>query len=420
MINHSSKYVFSVDPPAEPKPAVLAPKINKLPKTAFEVSEEDDLFEYNSLSNKLKRFGRALSYFFLPVAIGRLINRSIVHWGVKELILPKIKIAKAELDQKRAQFIESLKDKSQFERIAIRTADDIKLDTVLIHPAKAEGEEEKKEAPRKFILFFNGPANSYEDALPYLQEIAETTQCTVVSFNYRGVGYSKGFPEKLDDLIMDGEAIVQYLLKKEVSKDKILIQGYSLTGSVVGSRVAANHQESGDEINFCSDRSPISLVEWVKESRLQQQKKLDPRKKAHNLWISIKHKFKLFFIRRCNWDLNAQNFYEKINGYKFILYNAKNVSDFYHISLYKVMKEIEFKKGTEAKNLQRRVVRAERRADKYAAKLNDTEFKKPRIDESYKPNGAIGLKVAQEDPFSFAKDENAINFYKRNMNNILG
>ena len=65
------------------------------------------------------------------------------------------------------------------------------------------------------------------------ESFAVQMKSNVLMFNYRGCGGSGGFPCTIDDMVSDGDAAMQYVVRTlGVPSHKVLIFGASLGGAV--------------------------------------------------------------------------------------------------------------------------------------------------------------------------------------------
>eukprot|EP00510_Aplanochytrium_minuta_P002257 CAMPEP_0184012708 /NCGR_PEP_ID=MMETSP0954-20121128/4589_1 /TAXON_ID=627963 /ORGANISM="Aplanochytrium sp, Strain PBS07" /LENGTH=247 /DNA_ID=CAMNT_0026292779 /DNA_START=40 /DNA_END=780 /DNA_ORIENTATION=- len=98
-----------------------------------------------------------------------------------------------------------------------------------------------------WLVFFPPNGMFFEQLLPYIEKFAKSLKVNVLSFNYRGVGKSTGWPKRSSDLIADGNAVVQYV-EKNFSPNRMMLHGWSIGGGVAG-------EVSCDGCVFVSDRS---------------------------------------------------------------------------------------------------------------------------------------------------------------------
>lgn len=351
-----------------------------MPKVAFTVLKELDVFGYNSLSSRIARFAWLFfSFVIIPIGFVRLIGKIINYIAIKKYILPAVKIEKAILDKQRDDFMKDPKNAQQCERIAIKTADRVTLDTMLIrHP----NQEAKPAEQRKCIIYFNRNETAYESMLPSLMKMSNELGVNIYCGNYRGVGYSQGFPTEKQDLIMDGEAMVQYLrCQIGVSLKNINIHGCSL-GGAIAAEVASLHQEKGNEISLCSDRSFTSTVELVRAfvrnryQKLKEQKTCKANFKAAFLNLMTSLAIGLIYIER--WNFKSLDCCKTIKN-KFFIYHREDPAVPYSASVYKRLKESQITHEYDRERLERKVQKDKRRIEGLEKVIEDV--KKP-----YRPN----------------------------------
>lgn len=324
------------------------PAVKQLPKAVFEVSDENDIFNYNSIDNKISRIAWLIfSIIIFPVGLARLIKKGINLIAVKKYLLPALGLDKAKLDSDRAKIMADPRFAERRERLAVKTADHVTLDSLMI---KNPQQEVKEACNRKYILFLNGNS-AYEEMFHTLTKISDETGANVFCGNFRGVGCSEGFPMEWQDLVMDGEAMVQYLLSKGVPAKNILIHGHSIGGSV-GIHVAALHQETGNEISVCADRTSASISLPLK------------------------------YIRMSGWNFNTLDCYETIKGHKFIIYHRHDQKISYPLSLYKKVKDSQM-------SLEDKKQKQDRKVEKI--KTAQEKGNKVHEERAYRPKNALRL-----------------------------
>lgn len=358
---------------------------NKMPEVSYTVLDKDDIFKYNSLSNKVARVAWLIASMLLfPMGLVCLIGKITNYFITKIVLLPALKHKLVTLDNERAKHLDNPIFAERCERLAIKTADHIKLDTMMVNNPD---EEKKAFGDRKYIIFLNGNGGCYEHMLPTLMKISEETGTSVYCGNYRGIGRSEGFPTGYQDLVMDGEAMVQYLLTKGVKSENILIHGWSF-GGAVGVHLAALHQEEGHEMNFGSDRSFASLSAILKE----RSRKLHRKFKRINIHLS-KIKVKVLkvltsltnrLIFAFGWDFKCVKCYKAIKGHKFIIYHRDDYVIPYGASLYKKLKLSQMTQT----HAQEKILRVMQKSDPKTAPISEN---KGNIDRSYRPAHIVRL-----------------------------
>jgi esterase/lipase len=146
------------------------------------------------------------------------------------------------------------------QEIAIPVEDTVTLSGIVFRPKRIF----EKPADQKWIVYFHQNAASWEDKKNTLDELARNTGANVLSCNYRGVGKSTGFPKDESDLLNDGKATIEYLLKQGIKPENIVVYGASL-GGAIATHVAADCMEKKQGVALCTDRSFKSLPHVIKE-----------------------------------------------------------------------------------------------------------------------------------------------------------
>ncbi len=342
-------------------------RLSMSPAEHFKVTS--DVFKTYSFKNVVTRLFWEVVYFvLLPLEVVRYVANRFA-------ILPAVfMISGVRADQVRTNTLKRIRESGselQIKRIAVTTADRVKLDTFeLVHP------NSPAEAEQKWIVLYNGNGASTEGMLADLAKIAEDTGANVYSGNYRGVGHSEGFPWTSQDLILDGEAMVQRLLTKGVKPENILIHGWSMGGGI-GAAVAAKHPG----MHLCSDRSfsgfdreVAEMIGGIAPQILRQLTswKAETIQKVANAVTKIASRLVHFL----GWIFDSVGNYEKVTGHKFVMHHPCDGVIPHKASLYYGLKQAHM---TEADRLAKRErVRlqdsGERAEDEYA-----TDYKPSRI-----------------------------------------
>lgn len=303
-----------------------------LPKVSFKATDERShgTFLKESITHL---FWEVVYFLLLPL-------EAIRYLAVRVAIVPSVgSISKKVADRTRNALINGIKHgrvNFTINRLAVRTADRVTLDTCeLVHP-----DQPKEPSEQKWIVFFNGNGSCYEDMLPALAKISEDTGVNIYTGNYRGVGYSKGFPWTAKDLIFDGEAMVQRLLKQGVKPENILLHGWSIGGGVA-TAVAAKHPE----MHLCSDRSFSTFKCEVREmvgnaapqilhrvfAKWKDETIEKVAKAVANIAAVLAH-----FI---GWDFDSVTSYDKVTGNKFVMHHPCDAVIPHRASLYYGLKQ---------------------------------------------------------------------------------
>lgn len=146
----------------------------------------------------------------------------------------------------------------------IQIDDKTTLNGVVIHPASYYG---RSSGNGKWIIYFLPNGALWEECLPNLQRIAEQTQATVLCYNYRQTGLSTGTLHTEEDLIKDGERIIEHIHSGRdinVPYENITLHGYSFGGGVA-TKVAEKYARKDRPVTLsvCNERSFSSLQEAV-------------------------------------------------------------------------------------------------------------------------------------------------------------
>ncbi len=392
--------------------AAIENQAHELPKVSYSVPTNEDVFKYHSTAKKTMRIAwLVFSLIIFPVGIIRLIGNAINHIATRKGFLPALGYNKDLEDE-----IRLVQMNERCKRVVIETADNVKLDAVkVMHPKQEKSPADQQ----KYILFFNGNGGTYESALSSLKQISDEIGVNILCGNYRGVGRSEGFPTSYNDLVMDGEALVKYLLSQGILPQNILIHGWSL-GSGVGAHVAALHQEKGKEIHFCSDRSFASMYDEVKDLAkqisqiLRKQNRCIPQLFATA--ITFATPFVLGLTKVLGWNFKSLECYKKINGKKFIIYHRQDQVIPYTASLYKKFKESKMTKKDKQQKLERMALKQQMLAQ-------GKEYKPQKMDKPYLPKNAVRLSddIEQEAAHVIPLEKTSqYNSYKKAVTHILG
>ncbi|WP_284452776.1 alpha/beta hydrolase [Parachlamydia acanthamoebae] len=325
----------------------------------FSVQNHQDIFKIQEKKELEKAKKSKITHkllaplFFLPRVAKRGLQKL-----VGKIILPSQFSSKKTLDEYYDAATGPLFSKNQ-NRFTIQTADGVKLDTMTITHASEAAKDPKDQ---KWLVFFNGNGMTYEEMVPELQILFGRLGVNIYTGNYRGVGYSEKSPSKAEDLVIDGEAMVQYLLNQGIQPENIVLYGWSL-GGAVATHVAALHQneefpEKG--IRLVNDRSFSTLKKEV----------------SHLLPVIGGLASRL--IGPLKWNLNSLENWKKIdNNNKALLFHKDDPVIPYKASLYKGLKESSMSEDDKKAKKERR---------KFKAKKRDYDKNYP---QDYKPDTYI-------------------------------
>jgi len=131
---------------------------------------------------------------------------------------------------------------------------EVKLDTVeMCYPAYQKS--------KKYIIYGWGRSDCYEKRLFRLASDALNLNAHIVSFNFRGVGFSRGCPYNQEDVIEDYIAQVRRLIiDKNVKPENITLHGHSLGGGVAILALDKIRKENKWHCKIRNDRSFNNLI----------------------------------------------------------------------------------------------------------------------------------------------------------------
>ena len=133
----------------------------------------------------------------------------------------------------------------------IVTHDGAALDTLEIEPIAQQPIDAKY---KKYIINFIDKKVCYQEMIHELKADALAFKSNLVSFNYRGVGNSTGYPKSFNDLVIDGIAQVQRLLDQNITPLNITLNGHAM-GGAIAALVAYHFHQQKQPINVFNDRS---------------------------------------------------------------------------------------------------------------------------------------------------------------------
>lgn len=235
------------------------------------------------------------------------------------LILPawmgSTQAVRMEHQQLKNRWKESLEETSQEFDLEIKDQATINGMALFLNKAEKESFTQKAASEQKWVIRFNGNGQFYELSIEESLELANHLQANMLLFNYRGVGESQGRPVKAEDLVMDGEACVQYLLSKGVKEENILIYGLSLGGGV-GTQVVKLHEKMG----LINDRSFSSLSTVIR--------------------ALLGSGFLAKLAPALGWELDSEKTFAEIKNKKMIVFHKNDgVIPYHQAALYKLYKQ---------------------------------------------------------------------------------
>jgi len=198
-------------------------------------------------------------------------------------------------------------------KINIITHDNAELDSIEV---TSKLDKELLPSNKIYIIKFNGNGALYEYQVDSYIRDTKKLKCSVVGFNYRGVGESKGDPMSKSSLVIDGIAEVQRILDKGILPKNIVLDGVSL-GGAVATLVAKHFHGKGFKINLFNDRSFSSISSTAVNMILREDSVISRSCKScasSTLFVS-------------DWEMNAAAAYKTIpaahKGYMFVIEKNK-------------------------------------------------------------------------------------------------
>lgn len=150
----------------------------------------------------------------------------------------------------------------------VTTHDGAKLDSFIFTNKAVKNDEAER-----YIVHFNGNGELYqlsfngknlEQGIARPEQIISDTICHTVMFNYRGTGNSTGNPHSYADLVNDGIAQIDHLLKQGIKPENIELYGHSMGGGIAP-HVAMHFHKRGVKLGgMIISRTYSDLVETAK------------------------------------------------------------------------------------------------------------------------------------------------------------
>ena len=176
-------------------------------------------------------------------------------------------------DQQKDAFYKKLNDRFNYDFrqnkknvcfFKLQTPDNAVLDSVEVRGLDAESQDM---ADRHFIVTSMPRSNNFVDWLKHYQVYAKKLDATIIAFNYRGVGLSKGIVTNEENLFDDAYAQVQRLLALGAKPENIAMMGECL-GANVATHTAGRLQSEGLPVKLYNARSFRSLTSIIEARNL--------------------------------------------------------------------------------------------------------------------------------------------------------
>ncbi|WP_131782153.1 alpha/beta hydrolase fold domain-containing protein [Legionella gresilensis] len=154
----------------------------------------------------------------------------------------------------------------------LQTPDNAILDSVEVRNPKSANHDIAK---RRFIITAMPRSNNFVDWLKLYQIYARELNVTVIAFNYRGIGLSKGIIKSEQDLYDDALAQAQRLIKLGADPQNIGFMGECLGGNVAAHTAGTLHAEDNLPVKLYDARSFRSITAII-EQRSRPPKGANP------------------------------------------------------------------------------------------------------------------------------------------------
>ncbi len=240
----------------------------------LESVDSEDLAEQNVIpplnKAKLSTFEIILRIIFPPILLWDLLKYTM-HLLFGNFIGTLVLQSRAYNQEKSAKDFESqllkfansqLCFEVEHQRKLISTQDDAKIDTISF----TKNNTEISKHTGIYIIHCNGSADNYESQMINYALEAFELNCTVIGFNYRGIGQSSVDATAFRDLVNDAIAVTQDLLDQGVDPENIVLEGFSL-GGVVASYVNKQLRSISDDpdksLYIYADRSPSNFTKFI-------------------------------------------------------------------------------------------------------------------------------------------------------------
>jgi hypothetical protein len=142
---------------------------------------------------------------------------------------------------------------------SLQTADNAVLDSVEVRSPNTSAQNISE---RRFIIAAMPRSNNFVDWLRQYKIYAKELNATIIAFNYRGVGLSKGLITDENSLYTDAYSQAQRLLQLGARPENIAMMGECLGGNIATHTAGTLHQE-GFRVKLFSARSFRSLTSII-------------------------------------------------------------------------------------------------------------------------------------------------------------
>ncbi|HAU1636775.1 TPA: Dot/Icm T4SS effector SdbA [Legionella pneumophila] len=227
-------------------------------RTRLHYDNDNDVNHVNSLLAEIDALVQGKSN--QKYCEGRAFDWSKIHLKGLEFLDPKMRgYVYEQLHEKYGLVSYTTKRKPNIEFFTLKTPDGSELDSVQV---TGEEEEQKSMGERKFIITCIARDQNFINWIKDLNYTAKNLGATAISFNYRGVDYSRGLVWTENNLVDDILAQVQRLISLGADPRNICLDGMCI-GGAVATIAAAKLHEKGMKVKLNNERSFTSLSSLV-------------------------------------------------------------------------------------------------------------------------------------------------------------
>ncbi|HEO1387728.1 TPA: Dot/Icm T4SS effector SdbA, partial [Legionella pneumophila] len=227
-------------------------------RTRLHYDNENDINHVNKLLAEIDALVQGKSK--QKYCKGRAFDWSKIHLKGLEFLDPKMRgYVYEQLHEKYGYVSYTTKREPNIEFFTLKTPDGSELDSVQV---TGEDEEKKPMRERKFIITCIARDQNFINWIKDLNYTAKNLGATAISFNYRGVDYSRGLVWTENNLVDDILAQVQRLISLGADPKNICLDGMCI-GGAVATIAAAKLHEKGMKVKLNNERSFTSLSSLV-------------------------------------------------------------------------------------------------------------------------------------------------------------
>lgn len=288
-------------------------------ETLFTARMPENIPEHLNVSLTRRIVTVALAVFTLGVSL--LIQKGLEYLAKRSFMMAAYisEKTKNELHTQRTAFLETY---PQAKEVFFNTFDGAKINGIQINPPGKDPLRDKSQETA--IIFFCGMGSLYERYLSndaFIQ-YAKQTDSTILLFNYRSVLKSEGSPAYGKDVVIDGDAALQFLMDQGFQKRKVLLHGYSLGGGI-SSQVALMNTDKLD---------PKNCPPYLNEKSFES---------SASAVAALKGAFLGTLVYLAHWNLPAYKLWEEKNNQSkkaLIVHKEDYMIPYREASLYKTLR----------------------------------------------------------------------------------